>query len=98
MRKYINTARDALDRRIAKYDKYYAKTKSQDDLNPRRIKDDYRRGPSLRQAAAMPDGPPMSSPDLDAAFDNFERLSPATAQRVMRFWQVQFWQHTTAGE
>jgi hypothetical protein len=48
--------------------------------------------------AAMPDGPPMSSPDLDAAFDNFERLSPATAQRVMRFWQVQFWQHTTAGK
>ena len=48
--------------------------------------------------AAMPDGPPMSSPDLDAAFDNFERLSPATARRVMRFWQVQFWQHATAGE
>ena len=48
--------------------------------------------------AAMPDGPAMSSPDLDAAFDNFERLSPATARRVMRFWQVQFWQHATAGE
>jgi uncharacterized protein (DUF2336 family) len=25
---------------------------------------------------------------LDAAFNNFERLSPATAQRVMRFWQA----------
>ena len=24
----------------------------------------------------------------DAAFSNFERLSPATAQRVMRFWQA----------
>lgn len=48
--------------------------------------------------AAMPDGPAMSSPDLDAAFDNFERLSPAAAQRVMRFWQAQFWQHATAGK
>ena len=48
--------------------------------------------------AAMPDGQAMSSRDLDAAFDNFERLSPTTAQRVMRFWQVQFWQHATAGE
>ena len=47
---------------------------------------------------AMPEGQAMSSRDLDAAFDNFERLSPTTAQRVMRFWQVQFWQHTTADE
>jgi hypothetical protein len=23
-----------------------------------------------------------------AAFENFERLTPATAQRVVRFWQV----------
>jgi uncharacterized protein (DUF2336 family) len=30
-----------------------------------------------------------SSLGLDAAYDNFERLSPNTAQRVMRFWQVQ---------
>ena len=29
-----------------------------------------------------------SSQALDAAFTNFERLSPATAQRVMRFWQA----------
>ncbi len=27
-------------------------------------------------------------PGLDNAFSNFERLSPATAQRVMRFWQA----------
>jgi uncharacterized protein (DUF2336 family) len=47
---------------------------------------------------AMPDGHAMSSRDLDAAFANFERLSPTTAQRVMRFWQVQYWQHTTADE
>jgi uncharacterized protein (DUF2336 family) len=37
----------------------------------------------------------ISDIDLDAAYDNFERLSPATAQRVMRFWQVQQWQRTT---
>jgi uncharacterized protein (DUF2336 family) len=33
-------------------------------------------------------GPSTSSHGLDAAFTNFERLSPATAQRVMRFWQA----------
>jgi uncharacterized protein (DUF2336 family) len=46
----------------------------------------------------MPHGHAMSSRDLDAAYANFERLSPTTAQRVMRFWQVQYWQHTTADE
>jgi hypothetical protein len=25
---------------------------------------------------------------LDSALANFERLSPATAQRVTRFWQI----------
>jgi uncharacterized protein (DUF2336 family) len=29
-----------------------------------------------------------SSTGLDNAFSNFERLSPSTAQRVMRFWQA----------
>ncbi|MGH6771676.1 MAG: DUF2336 domain-containing protein [Xanthobacteraceae bacterium] len=29
-----------------------------------------------------------STQGLDSAFSNFERLSPATAQRVMRFWQA----------
>jgi uncharacterized protein (DUF2336 family) len=29
-----------------------------------------------------------SSPALDEAFANFEKLSPSTAQRVVRFWQV----------
>jgi uncharacterized protein (DUF2336 family) len=47
---------------------------------------------------AMPRAHAMSSRDLDAAFANFERLSPTTAQRVMRFWQVQYWQHATADE
>jgi hypothetical protein len=47
---------------------------------------------------AMPDRGAMSGRDLDAAFANFERLSPTTARRVMRFWQVQHWQHKTADE
>jgi Uncharacterised protein conserved in bacteria (DUF2336) len=29
-----------------------------------------------------------SSPDLETAQANFDRLSPTTAQRVLRFWQV----------
>ncbi|MPZ38210.1 MAG: DUF2336 domain-containing protein [Rhizobiales bacterium] len=32
--------------------------------------------------------PGRASSGLDTAFANFERLSPATAQRVMRFWQA----------
>jgi uncharacterized protein (DUF2336 family) len=47
---------------------------------------------------AMPGGHAMSSRDLDAAYANFDRLSPTTAQRVMRFWQVQHWQRTTPNE
>jgi uncharacterized protein (DUF2336 family) len=37
---------------------------------------------------ARPGGKGTSSQTLDNAYANFERLSPATAQRVMRFWQV----------
>jgi uncharacterized protein (DUF2336 family) len=33
-------------------------------------------------------GKAVSSQWLDTAYTNFERLSPATAQRVMRFWQA----------
>jgi hypothetical protein len=36
---------------------------------------------------AKPSGKP-SSQVLDSAFENFERLTAATAQRVVRFWQV----------
>jgi hypothetical protein len=35
-----------------------------------------------------PDGAAMSAQGLDAAFANYERLSPSTAQRVVRFWQL----------
>jgi uncharacterized protein (DUF2336 family) len=38
---------------------------------------------SARAGAKAP-----STQGLDTAFANFERLSPATAQRVMRFWQA----------
>jgi len=33
-------------------------------------------------------GKSISSQALDSAYANFERLSPTTAQRVIRFWQV----------
>jgi uncharacterized protein (DUF2336 family) len=48
--------------------------------------------------AAVPEGRTRSSTELDDAFANFERLSPTTAQRVMRFWQVQHWQHAPVHE
>jgi uncharacterized protein (DUF2336 family) len=37
---------------------------------------------------ARPGGKGTSTHGLDSAFSNFERLSLATAQRVMRFWQA----------
>jgi uncharacterized protein (DUF2336 family) len=37
---------------------------------------------------ARPTAKSPSSHALDAAFANFEKLSPSTAQRVVRFWQV----------
>jgi hypothetical protein len=33
-------------------------------------------------------GPKPSSQTIDAAREKFERLTAATAQRVVRFWQV----------
>ena len=38
--------------------------------------------------SARPGGKGASSQSLDAAYSNFEKLAPATAQRVVRFWQV----------
>jgi hypothetical protein len=37
---------------------------------------------------ARPAGKSTPSHALDSAFSNFERLSPATAQRVTRFWRA----------
>jgi hypothetical protein len=38
--------------------------------------------------AARNGGKIVSRQALDIACTNFERLAPATAQRVIRFWQV----------
>jgi uncharacterized protein (DUF2336 family) len=37
---------------------------------------------------ARPDAKNTSTSAIDTAFANFEKLSPSTAQRVVRFWQV----------
>jgi uncharacterized protein (DUF2336 family) len=37
---------------------------------------------------ARPGGKGGSNQSLEAAYANFEKLAPATAQRVVRFWQV----------
>jgi uncharacterized protein (DUF2336 family) len=37
---------------------------------------------------ARPDAKGTSTTAIDTAFANFEKLSPSTAQRVVRFWQV----------
>ncbi len=44
--------------------------------------------PTVRAVICSRPGPKPSSQTLDDAFENFERLTPATAQRVVRFWQV----------
>jgi uncharacterized protein (DUF2336 family) len=44
--------------------------------------------PTVRAIIGSRPGPKPSNKSLDAAYENFERLSAATAQRVVRFWQV----------
>ena len=44
--------------------------------------------PTVRAIIGARPGNKLSSDTLDAAFENFERLTPTTAQRVVRFWQV----------
>ncbi len=44
--------------------------------------------PTVREVVSARPGPKPTSTDLDAAFENFEKLTAATAQRVVRFWQV----------
>ena len=50
--------------------------------------------PTVREVISTRPGPKPSGQVLDAAFENFERLTVATAQRVVRFWQV----HQGTGE
>ena len=44
--------------------------------------------PTVRAIIKSRSGAKVSSQVLDAAHENFERLTAATAQRVVRFWQV----------
>jgi uncharacterized protein (DUF2336 family) len=44
--------------------------------------------PTVREVVLARPGPKPSSLALDSAFENFEKLTAATAQRVVRFWQV----------
>lgn len=44
--------------------------------------------PTVKAIISSRPGPKASGQALDDAFENFERLTPATAQRVVRFWQV----------
>jgi uncharacterized protein (DUF2336 family) len=44
--------------------------------------------PTVREVISARPGLKASAATLDAAFENFERLTAATAQRVVRFWQV----------
>ncbi len=44
--------------------------------------------PTVREVINARPGPKPSPATFDAAYENFERLTAATAQRVVRFWQV----------
>src|SRR5665213_251996 len=44
--------------------------------------------PTVKAVIASRPGTKTSQQTLDDAFENFERLTAATAQRVVRFWQV----------
>ncbi|MGA8387924.1 MAG: DUF2336 domain-containing protein, partial [Pseudolabrys sp.] len=44
--------------------------------------------PTVRAVLRARPGPKPSPQSLDAARENFERLTTTTAQRVVRFWQV----------
>ena len=44
--------------------------------------------PTVKAIINSRPGAKASGQIIDAAFENFERLTAATAQRVVRFWQV----------
>lgn len=44
--------------------------------------------PTVREVVSARPGPKATESTLNAAFENFEKLTAATAQRVVRFWQV----------
>ncbi len=51
--------------------------------------------PTVRAIITAQPGKPLSNQAIDAARENFQRLTATTAQRVVRFWQVR--QGTGAG-
>ena len=44
--------------------------------------------PTVREVIGARPGAKPSGQVMDAAFENFEKLTATTAQRVVRFWQV----------
>jgi len=44
--------------------------------------------PTVKAIISARPGPKATSQMLDAAHENFDRLTVPTAQRVVRFWQV----------
>jgi uncharacterized protein (DUF2336 family) len=44
--------------------------------------------PTVREVVSARPGPKPTESTLNSAFENFEKLTTATAQRVVRFWQV----------
>ena len=44
--------------------------------------------PTVKAVICARPGQKPNAQVIDAAFENFERLTAATAQRVVRFWQV----------
>lgn len=44
--------------------------------------------PTVREVVCARPGPKATESMLSSAFENFEKLTAATAQRVVRFWQV----------
>ena len=44
--------------------------------------------PTVREVVNARPGPKATESMLNSAFENFEKLTTATAQRVVRFWQV----------
>jgi uncharacterized protein (DUF2336 family) len=44
--------------------------------------------PTVREVVSARPGPKPTESTLNSAYENFEKLTTATAQRVVRFWQV----------
>lgn len=74
MRNYVDKSRDALDRRMAKYDKYKEKMKDQDERNPRRINDEV--GPGIGRAQGIERGAEETSGRASGGLGTHRHVSP----------------------